>query len=82
MMFEVMGVERWEKMRPYVVVGNVVKVSFDISSREWNERWFTSLTAFSVYGGGNTAAPQSEAPVESKPAPVETAPSKTDDLPF
>ena len=49
--FDVWGDERWQKMQPYVVPDKEVKVSFDVESKEWNGRWFTNLSAFSVYAG-------------------------------
>lgn len=60
---EVMGSEKWEKMRTAVVVGNQVQVKFGVSSHEWQGRWFTSAACYycaavSGLGGGsaNTAA--------------------------
>lgn len=47
--FEVLGRERLDKMKQYLKVGGLVKVSFDVSSREWQGKYFTSLTAFSVF---------------------------------
>lgn len=76
--------------------GDMVKVMFDINSREWQERVYTDLTAFRVdridgsqQGGGQTAAPQTAATA----APQSTTPPPTvpeeqpkadgaDDLPF
>ena len=46
--FDVYGVERWSGMSEAVVVGNRVNVVFDVSSREWNGRWYTSCVAFRV----------------------------------
>lgn len=36
-------------------VGDLVEVKFNAESREWKDRWFTSLTAYSVnlVGGSN-----------------------------
>lgn len=47
-MFEVFGDEKWSLFSPMLVVGNPVRVSFDLSSREWNGRWFTSLSCYRV----------------------------------
>lgn len=94
--FEVLGRERWERVRQYLREGGLVKVSFDVSSREWNGKWFTSLTAFSVFSkeseigqaqsqGQNVQQTQSAAPQpQPQPAP-QSQPQKeseSDDLPF
>lgn len=42
--FDVMGDDRWGAMN--VRVGVTMNVSFDISSREWNGRWYTNLNAW------------------------------------
>ena len=39
---EVMGGDKFEKMKNAVRVGNEVLVRFGVSSREWKSRWFTS----------------------------------------
>ena len=74
---EVMGVDKFDKMKSSVVVGKTVLVRFGISSREYNGRWFTSCNCWycSAVGGGNTG---------SQPQPS-TAPSSSNDdsnLPF
>lgn len=46
--FNVLGVERWAKLSPNIVVGSDVQVSFDVSSREWSGRWFTQCDAYRV----------------------------------
>lgn len=78
--FDVMGEERWQKMSQYVQVGREVKVSFDVESRSWNNKWFTSLSCFSVYGGGqqqNNPAPTAQ----PAPAPAQES-NGNDNLPF
>ena len=71
--FEVMSEERWNKMKDYVVVGKTVKASFDLSSREWNGKFFTSVNCFSVYGGGVSQQQQGQSPAQ--PAPQTAAPA-------
>lgn len=44
--FEVFGEEKWKGMN--FVVGNVYDISVDISSREWNGRYYTSVIAYSA----------------------------------
>lgn len=79
--------DKWGKMKEQVVVGNDVSVSFDVSSREWQGRWFTQANAFRVMplGAGATTqqAPQSPVP-NAEPVPV-SAPVQTGNaevLPF
>ena len=90
--FEVLGRERIDKIRPYLREGGLVKVSFDVSSREWQGKWFTSLTAFSVFSkeseigqsqsqGQNVQQAQSPAP-QPQPAPQSQKESDDSDLPF
>jgi len=43
---EVMGADKWEKMQKAVVVGYDVQVRFNVTSREWQGRWFTSCQCF------------------------------------
>ena len=90
--FEVLGRERIDKIRPYLREGGLVKVSFDVSSREWNGKWFTSLTAFSVFSkeseigqSGTQSVQQSAAPQpqpQPAPQPQSQKESESDDLPF
>ena len=78
-------------------VGDFINLSFDIESREYNGRWFTSIrgwkaekideTAAAAQAPAPAAAPVPEAPAApmaqepAAPAPDFT-PSETDDLPF
>ena len=90
--FEVLGRERWERVRQYLREGGLVKVSFDVSSREWNGKWFTSLTAFSVFSkeseigqSGTQSVQQSAAPQpqpQPAPQPQPQKESESDNLPF
>lgn len=43
---EVMGEDKFEKMRKAVVVGNDVQVRFNVTSREYNGRWYTTANCF------------------------------------
>ncbi len=74
--------------------GADVKVSFDVSSREYNQKWYTSLRIWKleVVSGVNAGAPQQNGGASMGGAPV-TMPSNqeinqsfaansTDDLPF
>lgn len=43
---EVMGEDKFEKMKKAVVVGYDVQVRFNVTSREWQGRWFTTCQCF------------------------------------
>ena len=88
--FDVLGADRWQAMN--VQVGASVSVSFDLSSREWNEKWFTQCDAWkvtSVANGAQTQQAQTAQPTPQAPK-TETAmpqasnemPQGGDDLPF
>ena len=67
--------------------GQTIKLSFDIESREYNGRWYTSIRGWKAEHLDGAAAPQQPAPadfpVDFPPAPVgDAAPSGSDDLPF
>ncbi len=69
-------------------VGDVIKLSFDIESREYNGRWFTSIRGWKSEPAGAAApAPAPAAAGQAFPEPpaafpAAPAPSATDDLPF
>lgn len=50
-------------------VGDDVNVKFNISSREYNGRWFTDIVAWSIWS-------------ENTPTPAPTPPSQPDDIVF
>ena len=62
-------------------VGDKVKISFNLSSREFNGRWYTDVRAWRIEPAGQAAPAQAEA--YSQPAPAyQAAPAPTiDDLP-
>ena len=73
-------------------IGDSVKVSFNVSSREYNGRWYTDLRAWRIDAAGSqpVSAPQTAAPAQetgnAQAAAAATAvpadDSKDDDLPF
>lgn len=73
--------DKWGKMQEQVVVGNDVAVSFDVSSREWQGRWFTQANAFRVMSlsGVGTSASGSPSPT---PAPISAPTTQEDAVPF
>ena len=81
--FEVFGEDRI-KNNP-CDIDQVVTVSFDIESREFNGRWYTSIRAWRIQQGdmtqANAAAPAPVAAAPAQPAPTtpaETAPTNID----
>lgn len=74
-------------------IGDDIKLSFDIESREYNGRWFTSIRGWKAEkadGASVSQAPVQQAqPVSAAPVQQPAAPqqpdfgsSATDDLPF
>ena len=86
--FEVFGEDRI-KNNP-CAIDQIVTVSFDIESREFNGRWYTSIRAYRIVQGDVTqgaaapasapvaAAPAQAAPAAPAPAPAEAAPVNVD----
>ncbi|MBC7451808.1 MAG: DUF3127 domain-containing protein [Cytophagales bacterium] len=61
--------------------GDDVEVSFDVESREYNQRWYTELKAWKVASkGASNGAPSSDAPPHSADDFLEKA--DDGDLPF
>jgi single-stranded DNA-binding protein len=46
--FEVFGQEKVENLTKYQKEGDNVKVSFNISTNEWKDKYFTSLSAWRI----------------------------------
>lgn len=73
-----------------ISVADEVKVSFDIESREWNGRWFTSIKAWKVEKISNETSANDEMPPYFNEIPIPTevpsivseAPEAGNDLPF
>lgn len=72
-------------------VGDKVKISFNLSSREYNGRWYTDVRAWRIEPAGAPQAPQApQYGQPSQPAPAAPMPSADDfsasltdeDLPF
>lgn len=74
--FEVFGEQKIEELIGIISEGQEVIVHFNLSSREWEGKYFHNVQAWKVEGQG--------APVpEADPAPaIDDAPAGDDDLPF
>ncbi len=69
--------------------GDIVNVSVDLESREYNGRWYTEARAWKIdksgsgaanSGGGKSTSSSSDAPIGDEP--FQASPSSSDDLPF
>src|SRR5450631_2312559 len=59
--------------------GNLLKIDFDVESREYNGRWYTDVKAWKIEVAGTApAAGSQQVPVSSVPQNM----SNDDDLPF
>lgn len=67
-----------------MAIDDMVNVSFDIESREYNERWYTTIRAWKVdkNTGVQTSAPEQHAAVNAAPFTRTPAASEGTDLPF
>ena len=68
---------------PILQIGNMLDLSFDVESREYNGRWYTDVKAWKV----ELAAQSEGAPAFTQAPPVLTPPvdfsgNNADDLPF
>jgi len=65
--------DKWGKMQEHVVDGNNVSVSFEVSSREYQGRWFTQANAFRVMplsGAGASAQATQNQASNAEPIPA------------
>ncbi len=70
-----------------LAVGDDVTLSFDIESREFNGRWYTSIRGWKVEKSGTATAPVDAAMPQDfsgavLPPPAITSTDENDDLPF
>ncbi len=68
-------------------LGDDIVLSFDIESREYNGRWYTSIRGWKAEKANNGAAAGMPAdtnypPVDNLMPPAPSAPEANDDLPF
>lgn len=91
-LFQVFGADKIDNF--HIQEGEFVKISFDIIAKEWNDRWFNTITAYKVERPeGEQQAPTNQPPAQSSqatPPPSQPQSSqqpasdgeKSDDLPF
>lgn len=68
-------------------IGNILTISFDVESREYNGRWYTDVKAWKVdlavpNTGSNMASPYNNQAQTIPSAPVDFSGDSADDLPF
>ena len=73
--FEVFGEEKVTNLTKFQKEGDAVKVSFNIGTNEWKDKYFTSLSAWRIEKS-ETSAPAYVASPAAEVAEIE------DDLPF
>jgi hypothetical protein len=69
--FTVFGADKVENLTKYNKVGDVVNVKFNVSSREFNGKWYHNIDAWRIDQDGQTTKPAQAMADES-----------TGDLPF
>ena len=79
---EVMGADKWEKMKKAVVVGYEVLVKYEATSREWQGKWFTSCQCFYCSNVGGQQQTVNNDPSHAVPTAQQAPPPQGDNLPF
>lgn len=76
--FQIFGGERCDKFTQFNKVGDIVEVSFNLSSREFNGKYYHNLDAWKVWSDKGTNEATQYAQTES----VAGSGQPADDLPF
>ena len=74
---EVVGQDKWDKMKQGIAVGNTVQCKFAVSSREWNGKYFTTAQCFYCANVGGQQQTQTQ---QATQAPLQS--SNDDNIPF
>lgn len=64
-----------------LVIGNELKIDFDVESREYNSRWYTDVKAWKIESASSSNA-ESKTPIMGGEGPQEPIAKIEDDLPF
>lgn len=87
--FTVFGEDRVNEMENRISEGMLVRVSFDLESREYNGRWYTDASAWRIdaadaapVAGAPMAAPAAPVTGSFPPPPAAPMAEQNDDLPF
>ena len=78
---EVMGSDKFEKMKNAVVVGHEVLVKYNVTSREYQGRWFTTASCYYCSTIGGVQQPQHGASAQPQNTPQQSN-DTSDSLPF
>ena len=62
-----------------LVVGNKLKIDFDVESREYNSRWYTDVKAWKVEAVGSNSCANDDYPI---PNEEPMSDGREDDIPF
>ena len=79
---EVMGEDKFEKMKKAVVVGNEVLVKYEATSREWQGKWFTSCQCFYCSNVGGQQQTQTQQTTQAPQAQDQQQENDDNGLPF
>lgn len=72
-----------EKIDQYQLkTGDLVNVSFDLESREYNNRWYTEARAWKIEKSGSENTPAFNDSIPVGDEPFNAGPQSADDLPF
>ena len=58
--------------------GNMLKIDFDVESREFNGRWYTDVKAWKIEDADSSA----QKPIDRPTVSIQDSPAMGDDLPF
>ena len=79
---EVMGEDKWNKMKKAVAVGNEVLVKYEATSREWQGKWFTSCSCFYCSNVGGQQQTQTQQTAQAQQAQGQQQENDDTSLPF
>ena len=79
---EVLGEDKFEKMKKAVVVGNDVLVKYEATSREWQGKWFTSCQCFYCSNVGGQQQTVNNDPSHAVQTAQQAPTPQDDNLPF
>ncbi len=65
-----------------LAIGNMLNASIDIESREFNDKWYTNVTAWKIDVVSNEQPMPSMPPIDAYSADADLSSSVQDDLPF
>lgn len=79
---EVMGADKFEKMKKAVVVGNEVLVKYEATSREYNGKFYTTANCFYCANVGGQQTVNNDPSHSVQSAQQAPAPQDDNSLPF